>query len=166
MARRGARRGDSPPASGRALEAIEAKQAGKRPSLQVLNAFLRSSTSHSTLVERSASKLEFTRVYHGMTPEEFLAPLRSRSRICWRTVISTSSGGLCQRTMRASGFTTGPKGTAEDFARPWAAGIAQKWPLIGRGPAGNRARASEASILLLHGLRSASDTGEWETRSV
>ena len=58
-----------------ALEAIEAKQAGKRPSLQVLNAFLRSSTSHSTLVERSASKLEFTRVYHGMTPEEFLAPV-------------------------------------------------------------------------------------------
>jgi predicted RNA-binding Zn ribbon-like protein len=58
-----------------ALQAIEAKKAGKRPSLQVLNAFLGSSASHSILVERSASKLEFTRVYHGMTPAEFLAPV-------------------------------------------------------------------------------------------
>jgi predicted RNA-binding Zn ribbon-like protein len=56
-------------------KAIEAKKAGKRPSLKVLNAFLGSSTSHTILVERSASKLEFTRVYHGMTPEEFLAPV-------------------------------------------------------------------------------------------
>jgi predicted RNA-binding Zn ribbon-like protein len=58
-----------------ALTAIEAKKAGKRPSLKVLNAFLGSSTSHVILVEQSASKLEFSRVYHGMTPEEFLAPV-------------------------------------------------------------------------------------------
>jgi predicted RNA-binding Zn ribbon-like protein len=58
-----------------ALRAIEAKKAGRRPSLTVLNAILRSSTSHGILVAHSASKLEFTRVYHGMTPEEFLAPV-------------------------------------------------------------------------------------------
>ena len=58
-----------------ALKAIEAKKRGERPPLKILNAFLNSSTSHGILIEQSASTLEFRRVYHGVTPEEFLAPV-------------------------------------------------------------------------------------------
>ena len=58
-----------------ALDAIEVKKRGERPPLKALNAFLNSSTSHSILVEQSASKVVFKRVYHGATPEEFLGPV-------------------------------------------------------------------------------------------
>ena len=77
------------------------------------------------LVEQSTSRLEFARVYHGMTPEEFLAlPLRSRSRIFWLTVISTSSGSLCQRTMRALVLRPDPGAWPEILHRPglWESG--------------------------------------------
>ena len=58
-----------------ALEAIEVKKAGERPSLEVLNAFLESAASHTLLVAHPASKLHFKRVYPGLTPEGYLAPV-------------------------------------------------------------------------------------------
>jgi predicted RNA-binding Zn ribbon-like protein len=58
-----------------ALMAIEAKKAGRRPSLTVINSFLETSASHGRLVAHSKSGLEFRRVYHGETPEEYLLPV-------------------------------------------------------------------------------------------
>jgi len=58
-----------------ALKAIEAKKAGRRPSLKVINSFLESSASHGRLVARPESGLEFRRVYQGETPEEYLLPV-------------------------------------------------------------------------------------------
>ena len=58
-----------------ALKAIEAKKAGRRPSLKVINAFLESSASRGRLVARAESSLEFRRVYRGETPEEYLLPV-------------------------------------------------------------------------------------------
>ena len=58
-----------------ALKAIEAKKAGRRPSLEVIKWFLESSTSHGRLVARPESGLELRRVYHGETPEEYLLPV-------------------------------------------------------------------------------------------
>src|SRR5262249_6400811 len=58
-----------------ALKTIEAKKAGRRPSLEVINSFLQSSASHGRLVARPESGLEFRRVYHGETPEEYLLPV-------------------------------------------------------------------------------------------
>jgi predicted RNA-binding Zn ribbon-like protein len=58
-----------------ALKAIEAKKAGSRPPLKAINAFLESSASHGRLVAHSESGLEFRRVYHGDTPEEYLLPV-------------------------------------------------------------------------------------------
>ena len=68
------------PRSGRrlreaALKAIEARKAGRRPSLTVIKWFLESSASHSRLVAHPESGLEFRRVYHGETPEEYLLPV-------------------------------------------------------------------------------------------
>jgi predicted RNA-binding Zn ribbon-like protein len=57
------------------LKAIEARKAGRRPSLEVINSFLESSASHGRLVARADSGLEFRRVYHGETPEEYLLPV-------------------------------------------------------------------------------------------
>ena len=58
-----------------ALKAIEAKKAGSRPSLKVINSFLESSAGHGRLVANAESGLEFRRVYHGETPEEYLLPV-------------------------------------------------------------------------------------------
>ena len=58
-----------------ARNAIEARKAGGRPPLKVINAFLESSTSHRRLVARPDSGLELRRVYHGGTPEEYLLPV-------------------------------------------------------------------------------------------
>lgn len=58
-----------------ALKAIEAKKAGRRPPLDVINAFLTSPAGHSRLVARPGAGLEFQRVYHGETPEEYLLPV-------------------------------------------------------------------------------------------
>jgi predicted RNA-binding Zn ribbon-like protein len=58
-----------------ARKAIEARKAGGRAPLGVINAFLESSTSHARLVARSGSGLELRRVYHGGTPEEYLLPV-------------------------------------------------------------------------------------------
>jgi predicted RNA-binding Zn ribbon-like protein len=57
------------------LKAIGAKKAGRRPSLKVINSFLESSASHGRLVAYAESGLEFRRVYHGDTPEEYLLPV-------------------------------------------------------------------------------------------
>jgi predicted RNA-binding Zn ribbon-like protein len=57
-----------------ALKAVEARKAGKRPSLDALNLFLEYSTSHLRLVRRK-SKIEIEKVYGGRTVEEFLAPI-------------------------------------------------------------------------------------------
>ena len=57
------------------LKAIEAKKAGRRPSLKVINSFLESSASHGRLVAHPESGPEFRRVYHGDTPEEYLLPV-------------------------------------------------------------------------------------------
>jgi predicted RNA-binding Zn ribbon-like protein len=58
-----------------ALKAIEAKKAGSRPSLKVINSFLESSASRGRLIAHPESGLEFRRVYHGETPEEYLLPV-------------------------------------------------------------------------------------------
>jgi predicted RNA-binding Zn ribbon-like protein len=58
-----------------ARKAIEAKKAGGRPPLKVINAFLESSAGHGRLVDRLGSGLEFRRVYHGGTPGEYLMPV-------------------------------------------------------------------------------------------
>jgi predicted RNA-binding Zn ribbon-like protein len=58
-----------------ALKAIEARKSGSLPSLKVINAFLESSASHGRLVAHAESDLEFRRVYHGETPEEYLLPV-------------------------------------------------------------------------------------------
>ncbi len=57
------------------LKAIESKKAGKHPSLKTINAFLASAVSHARLVSNASDELEFRRVYHGRTPEEYLAPV-------------------------------------------------------------------------------------------
>jgi predicted RNA-binding Zn ribbon-like protein len=57
------------------LKAIEARKAGRRPPLEVINSFLESSASHGRLVAHAESGLEFRRVYHGETPEEYLLPV-------------------------------------------------------------------------------------------
>jgi predicted RNA-binding Zn ribbon-like protein len=57
------------------LKAIEAKKADRRPSLTVINWFLESSASHGRLVAHPESGLEFRRVYHGGTLEEYLLPI-------------------------------------------------------------------------------------------
>jgi predicted RNA-binding Zn ribbon-like protein len=57
------------------LRAIEAKKAGRRPPLEVINSFLESSASHGRIVAHGESSLELRRVYHGETPEEYLLPL-------------------------------------------------------------------------------------------
>ena len=67
--RRGARRGGSPPAWGRTARRSRQRRPENARRSKFSMRFSRSSASHSILVERSASKLEFTRVYHGMTPE-------------------------------------------------------------------------------------------------
>jgi predicted RNA-binding Zn ribbon-like protein len=56
------------------LKAIEAKKAGRCPSLNVINSFLESA-SHGRLIASTESGLEFRRVYHGETPEEYLLPV-------------------------------------------------------------------------------------------
>src|ERR1700719_1009850 len=58
-----------------ALKALQARKAGKRPSLDALNSFLERSISHPQLVRRPGSKIEIKRVYSGRTVEEFLAPI-------------------------------------------------------------------------------------------
>jgi predicted RNA-binding Zn ribbon-like protein len=58
-----------------ARKAIEAKMAGGRPPLGVINEFLESSASHRRLVARPDSGLELRRVYHGGIPEEYLLPV-------------------------------------------------------------------------------------------
>jgi predicted RNA-binding Zn ribbon-like protein len=57
------------------LKAIEAKKAGRRPSLEVINSFLESSASHGRLVARAGCGLELRRIYRGETPEEYLLPV-------------------------------------------------------------------------------------------
>ena len=57
------------------LKAIEAKKAGRRPSLRVINSFLESSASHGRLVAQPGSGLALRRVFHGETPEEYLLPV-------------------------------------------------------------------------------------------
>jgi predicted RNA-binding Zn ribbon-like protein len=58
-----------------AREAIEARKAGGRPPLKVINEFLESSASHGRLVARPGFGLEFRRIYRGGTPEEYLLPV-------------------------------------------------------------------------------------------
>lgn len=63
-----------------ALRAVEARKAGKRPSLDALNAFLEHASSHPQLVMRASSKrqgakVEIKRAYNTRTIEEFLAPI-------------------------------------------------------------------------------------------
>jgi len=58
-----------------ALKAVQARKAGKRPSLDALNSFLEHSTSHPQLVMRPGPNIEIKRVYSGRTVEEFLAPI-------------------------------------------------------------------------------------------
>ena len=58
-----------------ALKALQARKAGKRPSLDALNSFLERSISRPQLVRRPGSKIEIKRVYSGRTVEEFLAPI-------------------------------------------------------------------------------------------
>jgi predicted RNA-binding Zn ribbon-like protein len=57
-----------------ALKAVQARKAGKRPSLDALNSFLEHSLSHPQLVRRK-SKIEITKVYSVGGVEEFLAPV-------------------------------------------------------------------------------------------
>ena len=58
-----------------ALKAVQARKAGKRPSLDALNSFLERSNSRPQLIMRPGSKIEIKRVYRGRTVEEFLAPV-------------------------------------------------------------------------------------------
>jgi predicted RNA-binding Zn ribbon-like protein len=58
-----------------ALKAVQAKKAGKRPSLDALNAFLEHSSSHPHLVVRRGTKIEVQRIYRSRSIEEFLAPV-------------------------------------------------------------------------------------------
>jgi predicted RNA-binding Zn ribbon-like protein len=60
---------------GATLGAIEARKAGKRPSLKALDTFLGASLSRVRLVADASSGLELRRVYRGDTPEEYLAPV-------------------------------------------------------------------------------------------
>jgi len=56
------------------LKAVEARKAGKRPSLDALNSFLEDSTSHPQLVQRK-SEIEIEKVYSGRGVEGVLAPI-------------------------------------------------------------------------------------------
>jgi predicted RNA-binding Zn ribbon-like protein len=58
-----------------ALNAVQAKKSGKRPSLDALNSFLEHSASHPQLVMGRGSKIEMKRAYIGRTVEEYLAPV-------------------------------------------------------------------------------------------
>jgi len=58
-----------------ALKAVEAKKAGKRPSLEGLNSFLEHSSSHLQLAIRPGSRFEMRRVYSVRTVEQYLAPI-------------------------------------------------------------------------------------------
>lgn len=58
-----------------ALKLIDAKKAGKRPTLAGLNALLEAAVSHGRLVNRPSTTVEFERVYHSHTPEEYLGPV-------------------------------------------------------------------------------------------
>ena len=58
-----------------ALKAVRTRKAGKRPSLDALNSFLRHSNSRIQVVTRGGAKVETKRVYSGRTVEEFLAPI-------------------------------------------------------------------------------------------
>ncbi len=57
------------------LKAVQARKAGKRPSLDALNSFLERSNSHPQLIMRPGSKIEIKRVSRGRTVEEILAPI-------------------------------------------------------------------------------------------
>lgn len=57
-----------------ALKTVEARKAGRRPSLDELNSFLEHSTSHPQLVRRK-SKIEIEKVYSGQSVEELFAPI-------------------------------------------------------------------------------------------
>lgn len=57
------------------LKAIEAKRAGRRPSLGVINAFLAAATSPAQLVAVSDTELDLRRSPRGETPEQYLAPV-------------------------------------------------------------------------------------------
>ena len=58
-----------------ALTAVQAKKAGKRPSLDALNSFLERSCSYSQLAMRAGSKIEIEKLYGGRGIEGFLAPV-------------------------------------------------------------------------------------------
>jgi predicted RNA-binding Zn ribbon-like protein len=58
-----------------ALAAINDRKFGKKPSLVMLNRFLRSAPSHTALVTGDAKNIHVSRVYGKATVEEFLAPL-------------------------------------------------------------------------------------------
>jgi predicted RNA-binding Zn ribbon-like protein len=55
--------------------AIEAKKAGKRPSLDALNAFLEHAGSYPQIILYPRSRMEIRRIYGSRTAEEFLAPV-------------------------------------------------------------------------------------------
>src|SRR5579862_2305448 len=57
-----------------ALKAVQAKKAGKRPSLEGLNAFLEHAASHPRAMVRRGS-IEIGKVYSDRTVEGFLAPV-------------------------------------------------------------------------------------------
>jgi len=58
-----------------ASKAVQARKAGRRPSLVAINAFLEHATSHPQLVQGRGSKIETRKVYSGRTAEELLAPV-------------------------------------------------------------------------------------------
>lgn len=58
-----------------ALKAVQSRRAGKRPSLDALNSFLKHSNSHLELVMLRGSNMEIKRLYRGQTAEEILAPI-------------------------------------------------------------------------------------------
>jgi predicted RNA-binding Zn ribbon-like protein len=58
-----------------ALDAVRDRKSGKRPSLVMLNRFLRNAPSHRALVTDDEGNIRETRVYGKETAEEFLAPV-------------------------------------------------------------------------------------------
>jgi len=58
-----------------ALAAVEGRKSGKKPSLQVLNRFLKGAPSHAALTTDDARDIRVTRVYSKETGEAFLAPV-------------------------------------------------------------------------------------------
>jgi len=57
------------------LEMVEAIKAGTPPALEPLNEYLVAAVSHGALVALPDATVEFRRIYHGATPEEYLAPI-------------------------------------------------------------------------------------------